>query len=149
MSTSHTERATLTVPTDYLEDARSALIREVKRDGDALRTDCTPEDQAGSARILGRTVQLIEQLDDATGKAELTAVHDTTSAPLIHLLEAMVDVFAERLRHVAQYGPIPMGDVLDLATRLRWVAEEAIRIEPRSGERLTAVDWQQSDREVA
>jgi len=58
------------------------------------------------------------------------------SSPVVHILEDVVRLNSERLHDLAQYGPLPMGDVLDVAERLRWAAEEAIRIEPELATKL-------------
>jgi hypothetical protein len=47
-------------------------------------------------------------------------------------------VLSKRLKRVSDFSPVPMGDVLDIAERLRWAAEEAIRVSPGLAERLTA-----------
>lgn len=128
--------ATITVPAAYLEDARVALVGEIEIDGTVLRAADAQEDREASARILQRDLRLLEELLHATGDITVTAEHDRVSSPLTGMLDGMVRVLSERLRDVAEYGPIPMGDVLDVAARLRWVAEEAIRIDPSQAKRL-------------
>jgi hypothetical protein len=48
----------------------------------------------------------------------------------------MVRALSARLERLSVYGPLPMGDVLDVAERLRWATEEAIRICPAANYRL-------------
>jgi hypothetical protein len=126
----------ITIPADYLEDVRTAVIAEIENDGNALRS-ANAEDRRSSELILRRSTQLLKPLLEATGGVELQAEQDTTSSPLVHALEALVRMLSERLRAAAQYGPIPMGDVADLAAEMRWAAEEAIRIDPGMATRLT------------
>ena len=147
-----TESAKLTIPADYLEDARSALIKEIELDGEALRASQAdfradghndPTDRDSSALMLRRDLELLGQLP-ADGDAVVTAQHNRMAMPLVEMLEAMARVLSERLVDVVQYGPIPMGDVLDVATQLRWAAEEAIRLDPSMDRRLKAIDWRRS-----
>jgi hypothetical protein len=126
----------ITMPDDYLEDARSAVLAEIASDTDALR-EVSADDRESSALILRRSVQLLDPLLKATGDTKLTAEVDCTSSPLVHMLEALIRLLVERLRDAAQYAPLPMGDVADLAAELGWAAEEAIRIEPALAIRLT------------
>jgi hypothetical protein len=42
-----------------------------------------------------------------------------------------VHILAERLDHLKGFGPINMGEMLDLAAELRWAADEASRIDQR------------------
>lgn len=53
------------------------------------------------------------------------------------MLEALVQQLEGRLSEAAQYGPVPMGDVLDIAAELRWAAEETVRMNPALETRLT------------
>jgi hypothetical protein len=46
-------------------------------------------------------------------------------------------VQSERLKTTSRYGPMPMGEILDIAERLRWAAQEAIRVSPYLNERLS------------
>lgn len=144
-SSSDRQRAELTIPATYLEDARAAAVREILSDGEALRTnqaalhdgrDTTAEDRDSSAVILQRSTRVLAALLGASGDVAVTAERDNQSNPLCHTLEELVRLLSERLVDVAQYGPIPMGDVLDIAAELRWAAEETIRIEPSAGDRL-------------
>lgn len=127
----------ITIPADYLEDFRSAAIAEVANDSDALRS-AIAEDRRSSELILRRSTQLLKPLLETTGDVELQAEHDKTSSPLGHALDELVRMLSERLRNAAQYAPVPMGDVADLAAELGWAAEQAIRIEPTMATRLTS-----------
>lgn len=138
-----TTSATITIPADYLEDARSAALAEITNDSDALRT-ANPEDRGMSTVILQRSLRLLDPLLNATGDVQIAAEQDTTSSPLVHMLEAQIRLLIERLRSTAQYGPMPMGDVLDLAAQLRWAAQEAIRIDPTLEHRLSPDEWKKA-----
>jgi hypothetical protein len=102
------------------------------------------EEQEPSALILRRSLRLLDPLLNATGDVQITAEQDNMSSPLVHMLEAQIRLIIERLRSAAQYGPIPMGDVLDLAAQLRWAAEEAIRIDPTLEHRLSPNEWKRA-----
>ncbi len=71
--------------------------------------------------------QILHASGDTTVKGE--------GSDISFILEKMVRLLSVRLDDAKQYGPINMGAVLDLASRLRWAAEEAIRIDPRLDER--------------
>lgn len=130
MTTISTEQqpAKLMIPAEYLEDARSALVTEVKQDDDALRT-ADPVDRERSAVILQRHARLLAEVYDATGDVEMTAEADTISHPLFHVLEGMVRLLHDRLGDVVQYAPLPMDEALDVAERLQWAAGEAVRMD--------------------
>jgi len=137
-SSEQTTAATLTVPAGYLDDARRSVVEEIAEDGDRLRVD--PELDA-SARILRRDVELLEQLLGATGDTIVKGERDSISHPVTDMLESMCQLLSRRLETVCGYGPVPMGDVLDIAEQLRWSATEAIRIEPALDCRLEPNDW--------
>jgi hypothetical protein len=126
--------ASVTIPAGYLEDARRALIAEIHDDGDAMRRD--PSELEGSARILRRDVRLLDQLLGATEDTTVVSERDKTSDPIAEMLEGIARALSKRLERVSQYGPVPMGDVLDIAERLRWAAQEAIRVCPDLDSRL-------------
>jgi hypothetical protein len=132
-----TNLATITIPAGYLEDARSGALTEIADDTKALRA-AAAQDRESSALILRRDVRLLDPLLEATGDTKLSAEHDNTSSPLVHLLEAMIRSLIVQLDDVARYGPIPMGDVIDISAELHWAAEEAIRINPGMATRLTS-----------
>ena len=153
-----TQPAALTIPAKYLEDARSALIKEIELDGEALRAnqadmrghaDPDPTDRDAAAILLRNDLAVLDQLLAANGSTTVSAEHHRE--PLVEMLEAMVRILSERLADVVQYGPIPMGEVLDVATQLRWAAEEAIGLEPSMAHRLTRAEWRhiQTGREAA
>jgi hypothetical protein len=97
-----------------------------------------------STVILQRSLRLLDPLLNASGDVQITGEQDITSSPLVHMLEAQIRLLIERLRSAAQYGPMPMGDVLDLAAELRWAAEEAIRIDPALEHRLSPDEWKRA-----
>jgi hypothetical protein len=140
--------ATIVVPAEYLEDARRALAVEIRDDSAALRD---PSERESSARILRRDVRLLDQLLAATEDTTVEAEKDRISDPIADMLGEMVRVLSKRLEVVRRYGPVPMGDVLDIAERLRWAAEEAIRVEPDVNHRLSDDDLRRglSDSEAA
>jgi hypothetical protein len=137
MASISSSQATVTIPAAYLEDVRTALIKEIADDSEALQGRSDSDERGSSLLILCRDMRLLDEVLDATDDIKLTAEHDQMSSPLIHLLEGMVRQLVERLRDVAQYGPLPMGELLDLTERMRWAAREATRIEPEAGDRLS------------
>jgi hypothetical protein len=150
MATKEAKRVTVTIPAAYLKDARIAVIAEIKDDGGALHAHqdvLARADRPSDVKILSRNLGLLEQLLDATGDTKVTAVSDNTSNPVCEMLQKVVEVLSDRLKDVCQYGPLPMGDALDIAARLRWAADEAIRLEPSLDHRLTLQD--QLGREAA
>jgi hypothetical protein len=137
------EPATITIPAECLEDVRSALVAEIDNDSDAIRSDHQDvlngvkfgaEDRAAAMRILRADVHLIDQVLDATAETKLTGDRDA----ILHALEATIRVLAGRITDQCVYAPIPVGAVLELAERLRWAGEEAVRIEPGIDERKRA-----------
>lgn len=142
--------ATLKIPAAYLEDVRSAVIREIVGDSKTLRInhesvlagtlDGDTEDRTSAAAQLERSTGLLNQILDATTDATL----DGRDEDLTYVLEELVRVLVERLQSAKGYSPIPMSEVLDITERVRWAAEEAVRIDPRVATWLSA-----KDREVA
>jgi hypothetical protein len=146
MATKDEDRGTIRIPAAYLEDVRCALVDEIDSDSGALavnqaalveskadRVEMHLADRDASVETLARDLRLLAQLRDATGDTKVTGDVDT----LTHTLEAMVRILGRRLTDVCQYGPIPLGDVLELTARLRWAANEAIRLEPGLAHRLS------------
>jgi hypothetical protein len=133
----------ITIPAEYLEDVRSALVSEINQDSDALQVnqatllekngELNREDRDASVRWLRNDLQLLDQLLDGSEARKVTADRDA----LTEVLQAMVRVLAGRLTDVCQYGPVPLGDVVELSARLRWAANKAIRLHPHLGERLS------------
>lgn len=143
--TSSRPAVTITIPSDYLEDARSALVREIDDDSNAIRSnhedvlrgsDVGGADRAGSVRILREDIQLLDQVLDASGDTTVTG----EPGAVTHALDAMARVLSARLEDACGYSPMPMGDVLDVAAELRWAADEAIRIDPERAESLTQAE---------
>ena len=54
------------------------------------------------------------------------------------MLGDLVRIVAGRLDDARQFGPVPMGTVLDLADELRWAASEAVRLCPKAGDKMVA-----------
>jgi hypothetical protein len=126
----------LTIPAEYLEDARTAISREIKESAGALRDQQleairSPQSASvdTSAEILRRELALLDDLL-VTGAVTVTAPHDRTSSPITNMLQAMSRELSKRLRDEAGYAPVNMGAVLEISERLAWCAREAIRIEP-------------------
>jgi hypothetical protein len=146
MATMDADQVAVKIPADYLEDVRSALVDEIEEDSAALTVDQaavvgSPDvlhreprqsDRNCAARILGRDMQLLSLLLDATGDTTVTAGRDT----IVDALQATVRVLNRRLARACGYGPLPMGEVVELSTRLRWAADEAIRLFPELNHRL-------------
>ena len=136
MATSTSSKpARLLIPFDYLEDARSALVAEVRWDTGALKTNhhdllydngCR-EDRDWPVRTLHKDLQVLEQLLDAVEDTEITADPDV----LFHLLERFCRVVAKRLKREAfRYAPPPFDLVRELADRMAWAARRATEIYP-------------------
>lgn len=138
-----TAPVSITIPAGYLEDVRSAVVVEIATDSDSIRTALT-DDRGSSALILERSMRLLDPLLNAEGDVELRAEDDHISSPLVHMLEALIRLLVERLGNAAQYAPLPMGDVLDVAAELRWAAQEAVRIDPGLEHRLSPDEWKRA-----
>jgi len=144
MATISSSRAVeITIPADYLEDVRSAIVAEINSDSDALRENHASllsgslggrEDRASALGWLRNDSRLLDHLLDATGDTKVTADLSTVT----HVLEETVRVLSSRLGQQCGYAPIAMGAVLELCAALRWAAEEAVRIEPALDERTVA-----------
>jgi hypothetical protein len=102
--------ATLKIPARYLEDFRSVLAAELEND-----------------------TGLFDQVLLATGETTIENDHEEVS----YVLAEMVCVLARRLDGIDRL-PTDMGAVLDIAGELRWVAEQAIQIDPRLDQRKAA-----------
>jgi hypothetical protein len=136
--------ATLSIPARYIEDFRSAVIREIMGDSDMLRcnhqsvldgrTGGSPEDRMSAATALRRDMGLLDQVLHATGETTVEAAGEDLS----FVLEEMVRLLAGRLDNEKEYGPINLGAVLEIAGQLRWAAENGIEIDPRLDQRKAA-----------
>ena len=129
--------ATLKIPAAYLEDARKASATEIALDGEYLR-DAGPEDRPGSIKMLEREVRLHAALCATDGDVEVSAEQDNTSSPIEHMLDQVVRILAGRLDEAKGYGPVPMGDILEIADQLRWAATESLRMQPSRDDREPA-----------
>lgn len=129
----------LTIPAAYIEDARLAIIDELRSDIDALGQEHVfAEDRANSLRILRRDQQLLDQLGDDVDTI-VSAVEDRVSDPIVNMLDQMVRRVTGRLEEACVYAPVPLDDVLELTDRLRWAAHESIRLTPElDGKRTVA-----------
>jgi hypothetical protein len=136
--------ATLTIPASYLEDVRTAAIREVVSDSDMLRINHQnvldgkfggeTEDRTSAAAALHRDMGLLDQVLHATGDTTVEAEGED----ITFVLEETVRLLTARLDEEKGYSPVNMGAVLDLTEELRWAASEAIRLDPRLDERKAA-----------
>ena len=142
MQESRHQSAGITIPAGYLEDVRSAIVAGIDSDSGMLRATHADvlersgagpeEDRAAGVRHLREDMGLLDQVLDASVDTRVTG----DRGALGHVLEATVRVLAGQLTDRCEYAPIEMGAVLELARRLRWAAEEAIRIvEPGLDER--------------
>jgi hypothetical protein len=96
------ELAGLTIPAEYVEDARAALIQEIQGSVESARSDqdrvlvdpgeVQLADRADGVEILLRNIRLPAQFVELPGGPELTAECDNVSHPLLHLLEQMMRV---------------------------------------------------------
>ncbi len=137
MASNETEPAVITVPADYLEDVRSALVAEIKQDGemlsdnqeDAVRLSSVPPevDRDASVEHLRRDIRALEQLLAATEDTELLTDRGTG----FHALERMCRLLTDRLAAEMNYGPLDMLAVLTTVTRLEWAAKQAMAIYPQ------------------
>jgi len=144
MATISSSRAVeITIPADYLEDVRSAIVAEINSDCYALRENHASllagslggrEDRASALGWLRNDSRLLDHLLDATGDTKVTADLSTVT----HVLGETVRVLSSRLGQQCEYSPVPVGSVLELCAALRWAAEEAVRIEPQMDERAVA-----------
>lgn len=126
----------ITIPADFLEDMRSALVVEIHLDSDAVHVNHQEaledgggspgrEDRASAVRILRADMNLLDQVLEASDDTLVTGEADA----MVHALEAVIRVLTPRLGDECQYGPLDLGAVLELTRRLRWAAEEAARID--------------------
>jgi DNA-binding PucR family transcriptional regulator len=119
----------IVIPATYLEDARKALSIEIALDAESIAQD-DPLERHSTVEILQRDVRLQQQILTAEGDVKVSAERDRVSSPIEHMLDEIVRVVAKRLDDAKEYGPTPMGTILDIADELRWAANEAIRIAP-------------------
>jgi hypothetical protein len=109
----------MTIPADYVEDVRTAVIAEIEEDGNFLQTG-QEQDRADTMRLLRNDVRLLDQLLDASGQTSVTSSSETLS----EVLQAMVRLLSSRLVDACGYAPVDMAAVLNVARRLQWAAEE-------------------------
>lgn len=131
------EPAVITIPADYLEDMRSALVAEVRRDSDMLRanqeeavrlsSELGDADRDSAVEALQRDLRALEQLlpADPPDRELLT---DREIA--FHALESMCRLLTDRLVEEMEYGPLDMLAMLNTATRMEWAARQAMAIYP-------------------
>jgi hypothetical protein len=129
--------ATIEIPARYLTDARQALAVELTLSAECLR-DGDEQDRASNVDIIERDTRLLSQLSASDDDMTVSAERDNVSSPIEHMLDQIIRVVAARLDEQKQYGPVPMGAILDIAEELRWAASEATRIWPGADERKGA-----------
>lgn len=120
--------ATLTIPANYLDDARKAIIAQLRDDTDALGDGA--EERESRARIMSRDMRVFERLLDATGDTTLEAAADSLSNPLGEMLDTMIRQLVGRLDELCVYGPLPVCEMRPLMDEMRWAADEAVRVSP-------------------
>ncbi len=121
----------LTVPAEYLEDVRRALVWEIDNDADWIKASQDhAEDRESAISHLETDLRL---LDAVLGAAESTDL-DLAAGPhdLFPLLEAFLRLQTERLTTEVGYAPIPTALVLEITGRLQWAAGEAFRLFPEA-----------------
>jgi hypothetical protein len=141
MASQNEQPVKVTIPAEYLEDMRAALVAQIDNDSDSLQVNQAAmadmlsrvEDRDASVRCLQEDLELLDQLLNASEGLEVTG----PSGVVIGALEEMVRMLRGRLADACVYGPVPMGDVIDTSTRLRWAADEAIRLCPALAHRLS------------
>jgi hypothetical protein len=121
--------ATITIPAEYLEDARCALTHEIQDDGEALNGQ-SPDERPSSTLILKRDMQLLELLLDATEDVTVEVEDDRVSDPVLDMVETMARQVVGRLDRECVYGPLPIGEMLPIVEELRWAMAEGARLNP-------------------
>lgn len=137
MATSSEQSTAITVPADYLDDIRSALVAEIHDDSEMLQTNQVALEESGGSHpemhladrdsslgLLRTDVEMLNQLFGVSGGVTLTA----DPGSLDSVLERMARLLIGRLGDECEYAPIKMDAVLALVGRLRWAAEEADRL---------------------
>lgn len=144
MASSEKESAVITVPADYIEDMRSALVAELYTDADMLQVN-----QADAARRGGG----IEDADVVDADVEATVNHVrkdlralefllsaepgdreilTDRGTGFHALERMCRLLSDRLTEHLRYTPLDVLAVLAIAKRLEWATTQAMTIDPQA-----------------
>ena len=136
---SEQQLVTITIPAEYVEDFRSALVAEIKSDGEwfeaqynELREAREPQrvatsraDRDGALACLLEDVGLLQQLP---GVVADVAVSSSASA-LLHTIERVARQWAAQLAEELDYGPANFEAVPALLDRLRWTIERVTTIE--------------------
>lgn len=141
MATTDVQLAKLTIPAEYLEEVRGAVVEEIHDDSDMTRMnqselaslfngddnlECRRVDRDSAVASIRDDLQLLDELLGASGETEVAASPDT----LVHVLESMCRLITKRLVDEMVYAPVDMFTVLAMTERLRWATTEALRLFP-------------------
>jgi hypothetical protein len=127
---------TLTIPAEYLDDFRCAVVHDIGQDADWVcgqhkelvdgidsgkGEGVHRDDLDGAVRSLREMVRLLDQLPDEDVEVSVSA---ETSA-LRFALDAMGRQLTKRIAGLYGYGPALVEPVPGLLERLRWAAVQA------------------------
>jgi hypothetical protein len=138
VSTPQQQIVTITIPAEYMDDFRSAVVREIEHDaewvrgqhkekvdaidsGDQELVELRRRDEAGAIRSLQEDVNLLLQLPDVDGDVTVSA----EQSALRHVLDEMGGQLAARITRLYKYGPALVEQVPALLESLRWSAVQA------------------------
>jgi hypothetical protein len=141
VSTPQQQIVTITIPAAYMDDFRSAVVREIEHDGEWARGqhkekvdaidsgdqelgELRRQDEAGALRSLREDVTLLLQLPDVEDVDREVSVSVERSA-LRHVLDEMGGQLAARITRLYVYGPALVEQVPALLESLRWSAVQA------------------------
>ncbi len=131
----------ITVPAEYLDDFRGALVAEIESDGEwfathhkkirehesePTRIESEREDRAGALRCLLEDAEMLQQLP-ADENVEATV--SSNGEALRHVLERVARQWTSELAHELDYGPANFKPAPGLLERLRWTVERVASIE--------------------
>jgi len=135
------EVANLTVPAEYVEDIRAALVSEIKFEADRIADHAMPgrfEEQAevrfadvrNDVRLMGHDVALFDQLDGVEGDATLTVEGQEALDSLPHAFEAMARLIAPRLAEELDCTPLDQ----EAASKIRALTDRLARAVDRAAD---------------
>jgi hypothetical protein len=137
-------QATVTIPAEYVDDFRDAVVYEIADSTDAVETnrkairdavdrredgwrDTCEVDWRGSVRLLAEDGVLLSQLEVAEPGQEFTA--RAVDVTLSFACAAMArKVVAPRVRHLLRYSPLDeeiVGKLHEQIARLSWAIDSA------------------------
>jgi hypothetical protein len=138
VSTPQQQLVTITIPAEYMDDVRSAVVGEIEStavwvrgehkemvdaidDGNQKLAELRRQDEAGAIRSLREDVKLLLQLPDADAEVSVSAEWSA----LFHVLEKMGHQLSTRIAGLYDYGPALVEQVPLLLESLRWSAVQA------------------------